>query len=293
MYNIIKKESNMLKKLTLLFALTLVTNNIAMAAYDNQFVVKPTNTQVRQYGAPNYNNYGNYGSQSAYYPQQNYYGQQNYSQQPTYNNYSQNNYNQNNTLKGRVVTVPSGISIPAVTTSAIGSANSYVGQTVSLVLGSDFYYNNNLIAPAGSTVSGTICESGKAKHGSMNGKLNIRFTQITTPYGLQIPISAIIRTEDGTGIIKGGTKMDVTKNYAKDIAIGSAIGAIAGTAIAPMSGGKVGKGAVYGTAVGAGSGLVKSLWDKGYDVEIPANYSLELVLTQPITVNPSSYNYQY
>ena len=42
------------------------------------------------------------------------------------------------------------------------------------------------------------------------------------------------------------------------------------------------------TAVGAGGGLVKSIWDKGSDVEIPANASVELILTQPITVNPSS-----
>ena len=42
------------------------------------------------------------------------------------------------------------------------------------------------------------------------------------------------------------------------------------------------------TAVGAGGGLVKSIWDKGSDVEIPANAGIELILTQPITVNPSN-----
>lgn len=42
------------------------------------------------------------------------------------------------------------------------------------------------------------------------------------------------------------------------------------------------------TAVGAGGGLVKSIWDKGTDVSIPANAGIELILTQPITVNPAS-----
>ena len=42
------------------------------------------------------------------------------------------------------------------------------------------------------------------------------------------------------------------------------------------------------TAVGAGGGLAKSIWDKGNDVEIPVNAALELILTQPITVNPIS-----
>ena len=67
------------------------------------------------------------------------------------------------------------------------------GQNVSIALGSDFYYNGSLIAPAGSSVTGTVLEVSKAKHGSLNGKLLIRFTQIVTPYGVQIPISAVIK----------------------------------------------------------------------------------------------------
>ena len=42
-------------------------------------------------------------------------------------------------------------------------------------------------------------------------------------------------------------------------------------------------------AVGAGGGLVKSVIDKGDDVEIPANAAVDIVLTQPITVSASSY----
>ena len=51
-----------------------------------------------------------------------------------------------------------------------------------------------------------------------------------------------------------------------------------------LSGGSVGKGAVYGTAVGAGAGLVKSLWDKGENISIPVNSNIELTIDQPITV---------
>ena len=47
-----------------------------------------------------------------------------------------------------------------------------------------------------------------------------------------------------------------------------------------------------GTAVGAGGGLVKSVWDKGNDVEIPANANIEIQLTQPITVSTSSYYHE-
>ena len=221
----------------------------------------------------------------------------NYSQNNPAPVFNENNYNlptqtvsANHTLKGSVVTVPAGQSISTVVTAPISSANMIAGQSVSLALGSDFYYNGNLIAPAGSSVTGTAIEVSKAKHGSINGKLLLRFTQIITPYGIQIPISAVIKTNDNTGVLVGGTKMDVAKNYGKDVAVGASTGALAGVIISPLAGGNIGKGTALATAVGAGGGVVKSIWDKGNDVEIPANSAIQLMLTQPITVNPAIYN---
>ena len=215
--------------------------------------------------------------------------------QPVYNSqYVQQpmQYSSSQPLHGNVVMVPAGSSLPAMLTAPISSASASAGQSVSLVLNSDYYYNNKLIAPAGSTVSGTVIEASKAKRGSMNGKLCIRFTQIYTPYGTQIPISAVIKTDDNTGVLIGGTKLDVTKEYAKDVTAGVAAGAISGLVFGALAGGNVGKGAALGTAIGAGGGLAKSAWDKGNDVEIPANATIDLMLTQPITVSSSSYSYE-
>jgi len=208
--------------------------------------------------------------------------------QPNY--YKTDNYKlNNNTLKGSVVTVPAGQTFKAVFMAPISSETAYTGQNITLALGSDFYYNGNMIAPAGSTITGTVIESSKAKHGTINGKLTLRFTQIITPTGGTIPISALVRTDDNTGTLMGGTRFDVATEYTKDIAIGAGAGAVLGTIAGPLSGGSVGKGAALMTAVGAGGGLVKSIWDKGTDVEIPANAALEIILTQPITVNPASF----
>lgn len=218
------------------------------------------------------------------------------SQTPIYqpSNYvSEQQTTSNGTLMGSVVTVPAGQSLQAVVTTPLSSASLTLGQNVSLALGSDFYYNNNLIAPAGSSITGSVVEVSKAKHGSMNGKLSVRFTQIVTPYGIQIPISAVIKTTDESGVLVGGTKMDVVKEYTKDLAIGSAAGAVSGVVFGALAGGNIGRGAALGTAVGAGGGLVKSVWDKGDDVEIPASSQIELTLTQPITVNPAIYNSNY
>ena len=224
----------------------------------------------------------------------------NYSYQPTqsqgssYGQYFQQplQYPNNNTLQGNVVMVPAGATVKAMLTVPLSSEYATAGQTVSLALNSDFYYDGKLIAPAGSTVYGTVIEASKAKRGSINGRLCVRFTQIYTPYGTQIPISAVIRTDDSSGVLVGGTKMDVTKEYAKDLTAGSAAGALSGLVFGALAGGDVGRGAALGTAVGAGGGLVKSIWDKGNDVAIPANATIDLMLTQPITVSSSSYQYE-
>ena len=70
--------------------------------------------------------------------------------------------------------------------------------------------------------------------------------------------------------------------------IGSAAGAVVGLTMGALSGGSVGKGAIYGTAVGAGAGLAKSLWDKGTEVVIPPNSTVELTIDQPITVHAAN-----
>ena len=214
--------------------------------------------------------------------------------QPIQNiNYQQKPLQYANTpLQGNVVMVPAGSIVKAMLTTPISSEYTSTGQTVSLALNNDFYYDGRLIAPAGSTVYGTVIESSKAKRGSINGKLCVRFTQIYTPYGTQIPISAVIKTDDSTGVLVGGTKMDVTKEYAKDLTAGSAAGALSGLVFGALAGGDVGRGAALGTAVGAGGGLVKSIWDKGNDVVIPANANIELMLTQPITVSASNYYHE-
>ncbi len=207
--------------------------------------------------------------------------------QPNY--YAEESYKlNNNTLKGSVVTVPAGQSFKAVLMAPVSSETAYNGQAITLALNSDFYFNGKRIAPAGSSVTGTVIEVSKAKHGTLNGKLTLRFTQIITPSGQTIPISAVVKTDDNTGTLVGGTKFDIATEYGKDVAIGAGAGAVLGTIAGPLSGGSVGRGAALMTAVGAGGGLVKSIWDKGTDVTIPANAGIELILTQPITVNPAS-----
>ena len=220
----------------------------------------------------------------------NYYFQPTQAQPINHGQYIQQplQYAQNNTLQGKVTMVPAGTTVNARLIAPLSSAYATAGETVTMSINDDFYYGNCLVAQAGSTISGTVIEASKAKRGSINGRLCVRFTKIYTPYGAQIPISAIIKTNDNSGVLIGGTKMDVAKEYTKDLAAGTAAGALSGVVFGALAGGDVGKGAALGTAVGAGGGLVKSIWDKGNEVEIPANASVDLVFLQPITVNASN-----
>ena len=214
--------------------------------------------------------------------------------------YNTNNYNfsqpvnySGSPLQGSVVTVPAGAAMDAVLLNQLSSDGSSVGQMISTTLNQDFYYNGKLIAPAGSTVSGTVVQADRAKRGNINGKLCVRFTQLTTPMGAQIPISGVIKTDDGSGVLVGGTKIDATKEYAKDLAAGSAVGALSGLVFGALaSGDKLGRGVALGTAVGAGGGLAKSVWNKGNDVSVPANAGIQILLTQPITATIANYSYE-
>ena len=194
-------------------------------------------------------------------------------------------------VQGKVIYVPSGTVFPATATMELSSESLQLGQSVCIALSQDFYYNNTLIAPSGSTVNGTVIQVKKAGRAGINGQLMLKFTNILTPFGQMIPISGKIQTEDGTGLLVGGTKMDTAKEYAKDIAVGTAVGAVGGTVMGPLSGGKVGKGAAFGTAVGAVAGLGKSLWDKGEDVEITPGTQINIVIDQPATVTPVQNSY--
>ncbi len=206
-------------------------------------------------------------------------------------NVAEANTSQIRPLQGKVVAVPSGTAIPTTATMELSSENLVLGQSVTATLSNNFYYNNALIAPLGSSVNGTVIQVKKAGRAGINGQLMIKFTSIVTPYGQMIPISAKIQTDDGTGLLKGGTKADSAKDYAKDIAVGTAAGAVAGVAMGPLSGGKAGKGAVYGTAIGAGLGLAKSIWDKGSPATIPVGTVMNIVLDQQATFTQQGYQY--
>lgn len=201
-------------------------------------------------------------------------------------NYTTNEQNVNSTtLQGQVVYVPAGVTVKGILSAGISSEYTTTGSLVTVTLPNEIAYNGKVVAPKGSVLSGTVVEAKKAGFGGRNGKIKVIFNNLRTPNGYNIAINAVFKTDDNSGVLKGGTKMDTTKDYAKNTAIGAGSGAALGTAMGALSGGSVGKGAVYGTAVGAGIGVANAARQKGDNVEIPANVMMDIFFTQPITVS--------
>lgn len=98
------------------------------------------------------------------------------------------------------IMVPSGTILRTTMTTPLNSEHAILGQTVTTAICEDFYYNNQLIAPAGSIVYGTVTEP---------SKITIRFNNIKTPYGTQIPISGVIHTEENNIEIPSNAIIDL------------------------------------------------------------------------------------
>ncbi|MBY0450413.1 MAG: hypothetical protein K2X01_07305 [Cyanobacteria bacterium] len=194
-------------------------------------------------------------------------------------------------LQGRVVTAPAGSFITASLQTPLSSQNAYPGQQITATLGSDLAAGGAVILSAGSQLEGQVVSSQSAGRTGKPGELVIRFTGATTPNGQRVPLSARIQTEDGSGIIRGGTTKGRLGKAALNTGVGAGLGAALGTALGPLSGGRVGRGAVFGTAVGAGSGALYAAFKKGEEAVLPAGQPVNIVLDQPLTTAPSAGGY--
>jgi hypothetical protein len=198
----------------------------------------------------------------------------------------------NGALQGYVATVPANTKFTGTLGSGVLSSElNKVGDPVMLNVDTPLVSSDNrVIVPAGSQIVGQISQIQAAGRTGKNATLDINFTEIVTPNGQHIPIQGSVATEDG--MLHGGTTKGRVLKAVGSTAIGAGLGAALGTAMGPLSGGKVGKGAIYGTAVGAGAGAIAAAAMKGKDVSIGSGDKLEIKLDQPITVQSSTQTMQ-
>lgn len=246
----------------------------------------------------NYQQPNQYQQQNQY---QNQYQNQNQYQGQNYNTKQVNDYNLP-PLQGRVVSVPPGTMLPGATVNTtLSSQRLRTGDSISVTMNAPFYYGGAMVLPAGTNIMGTVVTAVAAGRAGKNGQLMIVFNQAVTPSGQRIGLTGKLATEDGSGLLKGGTAMDRTKEIVKDAAVGAGSGALFGLIGSAISGGDKGKGAALGSAIGGGLGVGKTVIDKGKDVVIAAGEQLDIILDSELrsggesggSYTPPNNNYGY
>ncbi len=188
-------------------------------------------------------------------------------------------------LQGYVVTVPAGTYVMGSVQSGVSSMSARAGDRVAVTVNSPVMSGGTVALPSGTMVEGQVISVTSAGRAGRNGQLDIRFTSAILPTGQRVPLSARIQTEDGTGILKGGTGKGRLGKAAVKTGGGAAAGAALGTALGALSGGSVGKGAIYGTAVGAGLGGLFAGAGKGEEVAMNPGEMVNIVLDAPVTTS--------
>lgn len=181
------------------------------------------------------------------------------------------------TLSGAIVHIEAGQQFNATLSSTISSDSIANNDRISAQLDSDWVVNGIRIAPRGSVVSGEVVNSRGATFAMGDGKIGLNFTQIFTPDGKVIPLTA------NEVYIVGDS------NRALKIAGRVASGAIGGLLIGALFllGGADPTGAlVSGAAIGGAFGAASAAASKGEEVNVPEGTVLQIMLAEPMTAQP-------
>ena len=113
-------------------------------------------------------------------------------------------------IYNKLITVPKGVVLSVKLQQPADINALSVADNMNVVLKDDFYYNGKIIFNEGSIIKGTIIKNNKLEEEGKT-QLTLKFTSITTQNEENIPISAIVKTEDKSGILtveKGSSLSD-------------------------------------------------------------------------------------
>ena len=180
--------------------------------------------------------------------------------------------------------------------NSVSTKQAAVGDRIYLETAFPVLFENKIVIPQGSWVTGTITEVKRPGRLKGRGALQVRFDSLTLPNGVsrnfRSDLGAIdarddqtLKREESTIGSKGGKKDDlgtILGSTAAGTVIGSGIGAAAGNA---------GKGAGIGTGAGAAAGLLGVLFSRGPDATLTKGSTVEMVLDRPLTFVPADLDF--
>jgi len=196
------------------------------------------------------------------YPQGGYYGQQQpYPSRPYYQQPS------------GPVTVPAGTLLQIRLSEPLDTAKLQDGAVFQATAASDVYEGNVLAIPRGAVLQGVVVKVKKAGALGGNAELQLDITGLTLG-GQTYPVSTDLWSS------RGPNKAGYTAgNTAGGAVLGAIIGGIIGR----------GPGAAVGALAGGGAGLAASGATNGPRIYLPAEARLNFHLSNPITVQPVSW----
>lgn len=185
------------------------------------------------------------------------------------------NEDDDTTLKGSIIQVAKGTTFNVYLQTPINTATARAGDSIQAILSQDFIYNGYKIASQGSVLSGTLSKARSAKYGSLNGRVILNFDTLSTPENKTYKLS----TEEIDFTVTNDGK--ISKSV-KNVATGAIIGALGGLIVGALShDASIGKAVLIGTGIGAASGTVSSVAERGVDAEIPIYTVFEIKTTKP------------
>ncbi|MBS5860144.1 hypothetical protein KID03_01755 [bacterium] len=193
--------------------------------------------------------------------------------QSSYN--SQGYQSQGSVLTGSVIYIQDGATFTAALLSDISSDSIVNNDRVSAELDADWIYNGQLIAPAGSILNGRAVDTKAASYAMANGQIGLLFNEIMTPDGNIIPL----KTNKVYIVGNSSRALNVTKRIAGGAATGLLL-----SAISMLFGADPTSAIIYGTSIGVGAGAISTISSKGEEIRVIEGSQLQIMLTEPLTV---------
>lgn len=164
--------------------------------------------------------------------------------------------------------------VPADTTvrlrmnDKLSSKNAQVGNQFTTTVVTPVYVKGVEVIPAGSIVAGHVTHVDRASRKSEAGSLDVIFTSIKIPNGVNYPISGSLVGADNEADIKGKSSK---KRNAKFIGRGMVVGGL-------INGGA---GVATGGLIGAARGLIK----KGEEAQVDPGTEFDIILNRSVSMS--------
>ena len=195
--------------------------------------------------------------------------------------------------EAQVVTLPAGTNLQIVLETHLNTKDSKSGDSFRSRLVYPVFIDQQEVLPIGGVVEGTVVRVQGPGRVSGKAEMQLRPEKITLPSGEVLPLTASITggaagentkvdSKEGTIQASGKEGMDV-----RGTATGASTGAILGAIIADQGGASIGAGAAIGAGAIVAIAVLRQLFKRGNDAELPAGSEITLELNRPLSFNPT------